>query len=141
MEFPDLGEACQLIDCKTLDFLPFICNYCRKVFCKHHFLAEAHKCGSVIVANNPEEQSARKNFTCSMVGCTTSDVVAMLCIKCRCHFCLNHRYHSCFDNSEEELAEARRQLCIQKERVAETFKKVSDQVGFIYILIFLILFY
>lgn len=128
MEFPELGETCQLADCKTLDFLPFTCNYCRSVFCKHHFLAEAHKCASVIVANVVE--SGAKNFTCSMVGCLTRDVVAMLCVKCRSHFCLIHRYHSCFENSEEELAEARRQLIIQKEKVAETFKKVSNQVCF-----------
>lgn len=31
--FPDLGDHCQHPDCHQLDFLPFHCDGCKKVFC------------------------------------------------------------------------------------------------------------
>ncbi|WOK94109.1 zinc finger AN1 domain-containing stress-associated protein 12 [Canna indica] len=42
--FPDLGEHCDLEDCKQLDFLPFTCNGCQKVFCLEHRTFKAHSC-------------------------------------------------------------------------------------------------
>ncbi|KAG6398260.1 hypothetical protein SASPL_139715 [Salvia splendens] len=42
--FPDLGSHCQKSDCHQLDFLPFTCNACHKVFCLEHRLAKSHEC-------------------------------------------------------------------------------------------------
>ncbi|KAI0510864.1 hypothetical protein KFK09_011474 [Dendrobium nobile] len=42
--FPDLGEHCQYDDCNQLDFLPFTCNGCRKVFCLEHRTYRSHTC-------------------------------------------------------------------------------------------------
>ncbi|KAJ0043917.1 hypothetical protein Pint_19404 [Pistacia integerrima] len=42
--FPDLGRHCQLPDCHQLDFLPFTCDGCQKVFCLEHRLAKSHEC-------------------------------------------------------------------------------------------------
>ncbi|THU58029.1 hypothetical protein C4D60_Mb03t09820 [Musa balbisiana] len=42
--FPDLGEHCQHEDCNQLDFLPFTCHGCKKVFCLEHRSYAAHVC-------------------------------------------------------------------------------------------------
>ncbi|GLU02015.1 hypothetical protein SLE2022_192880 [Rubroshorea leprosula] len=42
--FPDLGSHCQHSDCRQLDFLPFKCDGCRKVFCLEHRSYKSHKC-------------------------------------------------------------------------------------------------
>ncbi|KAI8541539.1 hypothetical protein RHMOL_Rhmol08G0069400 [Rhododendron molle] len=42
--FPDLGAHCQDPECKQLDFLPFKCDSCRKVFCLDHRSYESHNC-------------------------------------------------------------------------------------------------
>lgn len=44
MELPNLGENCQEQSCKTLDFLPFKCDCCGKVFCKDHYGYSKHNC-------------------------------------------------------------------------------------------------
>ncbi|XP_043725307.1 zinc finger AN1 domain-containing stress-associated protein 12 [Telopea speciosissima] len=42
--FPDLGKHCQHEDCHQLDFLPFKCDGCRKVFCLEHKSYKSHEC-------------------------------------------------------------------------------------------------
>ncbi|RWV92790.1 hypothetical protein GW17_00044801, partial [Ensete ventricosum] len=42
--FPDIGEHCQHEDCNQLDFLPFTCHGCKKVFCLEHRSYAAHGC-------------------------------------------------------------------------------------------------
>ncbi|KAL6520316.1 Zinc finger AN1 domain-containing stress-associated protein 12 [Orobanche minor] len=42
--FSDLGSHCQHSDCHQLDFLPFTCNSCRKVFCLDHRSYKSHNC-------------------------------------------------------------------------------------------------
>ncbi|XP_022884072.1 zinc finger AN1 domain-containing stress-associated protein 12 [Olea europaea var. sylvestris] len=42
--FPDLGRHCQNLDCHQLDFLPFTCNACNKVFCLEHRSYKSHAC-------------------------------------------------------------------------------------------------
>ncbi|XP_059294074.1 zinc finger AN1 domain-containing stress-associated protein 12 [Lycium ferocissimum] len=42
--FPDLGRHCQLSDCHQLDFLPFTCHACQKVFCVEHRSCKSHEC-------------------------------------------------------------------------------------------------
>lgn len=51
MEFPNLGEHCQETTCNTLDFLPFKCDACQKIFCKNHFNYNKHNCNSLSVKN------------------------------------------------------------------------------------------
>ncbi|ONK75371.1 uncharacterized protein A4U43_C03F16130 [Asparagus officinalis] len=43
-EFPDLGKHCSVDDCKLIDFLPFDCDRCKKVFCLQHRSYNTHKC-------------------------------------------------------------------------------------------------
>lgn len=44
MEFPDLGRHCSEETCHQLDFLPFNCDGCKKVFCLEHRTYKAHGC-------------------------------------------------------------------------------------------------
>ena len=42
--FPELGAHCQHSDCNQLDFLPFKCDACLKVFCLEHRTSKSHQC-------------------------------------------------------------------------------------------------
>ncbi|KAK7019793.1 zinc finger, AN1-type domain [Halocaridina rubra] len=44
MELPHLGQHCSEPTCRQLDFLPFTCNLCKKVFCVDHHKYDAHSC-------------------------------------------------------------------------------------------------
>ncbi|GMH18712.1 hypothetical protein Nepgr_020553 [Nepenthes gracilis] len=41
---PNLGKHCSVDDCKLLDFLPFTCDACRRVFCLEHRSYTQHNC-------------------------------------------------------------------------------------------------
>ncbi|XP_065885452.1 AN1-type zinc finger protein 2A-like [Dysidea avara] len=51
MEFPELGEHCAVASCSRLDFLPFTCDACQKVFCKDHHQYEKHDCQEAYTKN------------------------------------------------------------------------------------------
>ncbi|GKD69012.1 zinc finger AN1 domain-containing stress-associated protein 12 [Tanacetum coccineum] len=55
--FPDLGKHCQLSDCKQLDFLPFKCDGCEKVFCVEHRSYKSHECSN-------SDHNSRKVLVC-----------------------------------------------------------------------------
>ncbi|KQJ90117.1 zinc finger AN1 domain-containing stress-associated protein 17 [Brachypodium distachyon] len=42
--FPELGAHCDREDCNQLDFLPFDCDGCGKVFCAEHRTYRGHGC-------------------------------------------------------------------------------------------------
>ncbi|KAL3833208.1 hypothetical protein ACJIZ3_007944 [Penstemon smallii] len=42
--FPELGLHCQDPYCRQLDFLPFTCNACQKVYCLDHRSYKSHDC-------------------------------------------------------------------------------------------------
>ncbi|KAL0911461.1 hypothetical protein M5K25_019604 [Dendrobium thyrsiflorum] len=42
--FPNLGKHCSVEDCKLIDFLPFTCDCCDKVFCLQHRSYAKHLC-------------------------------------------------------------------------------------------------
>ncbi|KAL6070574.1 AN1-type zinc finger protein 1 [Balamuthia mandrillaris] len=44
MEFPSLGKQCSKRDCKQLDFLPFTCDACHRIFCLEHHKYKDHQC-------------------------------------------------------------------------------------------------
>ncbi|KAJ2027052.1 hypothetical protein IWW57_002783, partial [Coemansia sp. S610] len=43
---PGVGGKCQLDGCGVLDFLPVVCDACRKQFCATHGCAAAHQCSA-----------------------------------------------------------------------------------------------
>lgn len=61
--FPELGAHCQDPECNQLDFLPFTCDSCRKVFCLDHRSYKSHNCPK------PDHKS-RKVIVCET--CSTS---------------------------------------------------------------------
>ncbi|KAK6267417.1 hypothetical protein QUC31_018254 [Theobroma cacao] len=61
--FPDLGRHCQHSDCHQLDFLPFKCDGCHKVFCLEHRSYKSHEC-------QKSDHKSRKVVVCEI--CSTS---------------------------------------------------------------------
>ncbi|XVE83893.1 hypothetical protein DITRI_Ditri16bG0124900 [Diplodiscus trichospermus] len=61
--FPDLGKHCQHSDCDQLDFLPFKCEGCHKVFCLEHRSYKSHECPK-------SDHKSRKVIVCET--CSTS---------------------------------------------------------------------
>lgn len=54
MEFANLGKHCAEPSCKQLDFLPFSCSACNRIFCLDHRSFAAHKCPNVTDTYVPE---------------------------------------------------------------------------------------
>ncbi|KAM3363928.1 zinc finger AN1 domain-containing stress-associated protein 12 [Capsicum galapagoense] len=76
--FPDLGRHCQLSDCHQLDFLPFTCHACHKVFCVEHRSCKSHECPKA-------DFNSRKVLVCEIcsvsietTGCKNEDDKAIL---------------------------------------------------------------
>ncbi|KAF9193330.1 zinc finger, AN1-type domain [Haplosporangium sp. Z 767] len=44
MELPSIGKHCSDATCSQLDFLPFTCQYCKKIYCQDHWRLEGHNC-------------------------------------------------------------------------------------------------
>ena len=61
MEF-EIGKHCSEPTCKQLDFLPFKCRGCQKIFCLDHRTFESHSCTCV----NPLKD--RRALDCPLCG-------------------------------------------------------------------------
>ncbi|KXN87738.1 AN1-type zinc finger protein 1 [Leucoagaricus sp. SymC.cos] len=96
----DVGSQCSLDSCSTVDFLPILCNNCRKYFCKDHIHSTLHACPPS--AKKPEIQHDRLK-QCALEDChhlsldaySTAEVA---CTKCNQSFCVEHRHptsHKC----------------------------------------------
>ncbi|KAF3782417.1 Zinc finger AN1 domain-containing stress-associated protein 12 [Nymphaea thermarum] len=59
----DLGRHCQFDECHQLDFLPFKCDGCKKVFCLEHRTYGSHNCPKA-------ERRSREVVICDV--CSTS---------------------------------------------------------------------
>lgn len=127
MEFPETGKRCSIKDCKLLDFLPFVCEHCQAMFCKEHFHLISHEC---LKAKSPKpilEKSV--NFLCFKESCKETSPVEMPCIKCKQHFCLEHRYHGCLELSETEKIQKLKKWQIPKKQFAEAKAIVDKQIA------------
>ncbi|XP_053977087.1 AN1-type zinc finger protein 1-like [Hylaeus volcanicus] len=125
MEFPDTGERCSVEDCKQLNFLPFECNHCHDIFCKEHFHIASHKC-SGYRENVTNTKTKASSYTCSDESCKETSPIELPCIKCKRHFCLQHRYHGCLEYSNEEKTTKLKKWQIPKKQFAEA-KAIVDQ--------------
>ncbi|CAO3637703.1 unnamed protein product [Cunninghamella blakesleeana] len=63
MELPHVGKHCSLKDCSQLDFLPYTCYHCKKIYCQEHFKLDDHNC--------PIRQDP--NFDVRVVTCPVCD--------------------------------------------------------------------
>lgn len=125
MEFPDVGERCSMKDCNQLNFLPFKCDHCLNIFCKEHFQTDAHKCLN-FHENIVHSKVKGSNYICSDKCCKETSPIEMQCIKCKNHFCLQHRYHGCLEYTNEEKTTKLKKWQIPKKQFAEA-KAVVDQ--------------
>jgi len=121
MEFPTLGKQCAEESCKQLDFLPFKCEACGKVYCLEHRAVFDHNCTAAkdavvpscplcgapvavakgedpnikvdehISAGCPQQSKSHTN-TCSYPRCKKYEVVPVICKKCFKNFCFSHRF-------------------------------------------------
>ncbi|KAI9323073.1 hypothetical protein BX666DRAFT_1883048 [Dichotomocladium elegans] len=44
MELPNIGKHCTFDGCAQLDFLPYTCYRCKRIFCQEHFKLVDHHC-------------------------------------------------------------------------------------------------
>jgi len=121
MEFPTLGQHCSQEGCQQLDFLPFECAACKRIFCLAHSAYSSHNCTATSDARVPEcplcgapvpiakgddinakveqhisagcpQTKVQHTNTCSYPRCRKYEVVPVICKQCYKNFCLSHRF-------------------------------------------------
>lgn len=125
MEFPNIGERCSTEDCKQLNFLPSVCNHCQRIFCKDHFHVASHNCKN-FHDRFVHTKTKTTNYLCSDEACKETSPIEMPCIKCKKHFCLQHRYHGCLEYTNEKRTMKLKKWQIPKKQFAEA-KAIVDQ--------------
>ncbi|KAL8348184.1 hypothetical protein RB601_002635 [Gaeumannomyces tritici] len=112
-----IGHHCEAEYCNQLDFLPFLCQSCRKTFCLDHRTETAHKCAqegawaerrrqaSLARPSAGEGRMLRDSVTqkpCASPACKTvvgtGLVPGVHCANCNRDYCLKHRLkedHNC----------------------------------------------
>ncbi|KAM4689546.1 AN1-type zinc finger protein 1 [Discoglossus pictus] len=115
----DIGRHCGFEHCGQLDFLPFLCDGCSRVFCLKHRSRDSHGCPEVTTNNDCVKSEGDTLFPCKFKGCSGKELVQVLCPYCEKHFCLGHRHQS--DHECEKLE-------IQKPRMAATQQLVKEIV-------------
>jgi len=166
MEFAELGKHCEWEGCKQLDFLPFVCQACKKTFCLEHRESTSHRCTFFVSKEIPqcpicsqivhikegedpnrkvdehiaqgcpkELDNNQKYFRCSFARCKGTEVVPMICDKCKLNFCVPHRLpqdHECEKLVEEtqnkgsstNYAQLRKAI---RERIGNLMKQVASK--------------
>nr|XP_011416259.2 AN1-type zinc finger protein 1 isoform X2 [Crassostrea gigas] len=102
-EFPNLGEHCSLDGCKQIDFLPFTCTKCQKVFCLEHKFPDDHSCTEFKSDTPHVEYTGTRAYSCSFTECKARELMPVVCEKCSKNFCLGHRHQK--DHNCEKLVE------------------------------------
>ncbi|KAL3858582.1 hypothetical protein ACJMK2_008855 [Sinanodonta woodiana] len=123
-EFTSLGKHCSVPHCKQLDFLPFCCGGCSKIFCSNHRLEDSHDCTRENVIAPSGIYTGPKGYTCSLQGCINKELTPIVCEYCQKSFCLSHRHqqdHTCSKLVEERNAESSEQVT---SRTAEHVKHI-----------------
>ncbi|KKA27286.1 hypothetical protein TD95_003471 [Thielaviopsis punctulata] len=113
-----VGSHCEHAYCNQLDFLPFLCQSCRRTFCLDHRSETAHKCPhegawarrkrdaalskSSIGASTPIRDKVASERPCALPACKavigTALVTGVHCDTCVRDYCLAHRLkedHDC----------------------------------------------
>ncbi|KAF7456383.1 AN1-type zinc finger protein 1-like [Cryptosporidium felis] len=52
-EVEEIGERCSLPECSQIQFLPFECRLCKRMFCISHVGSEIHLCGELAEGARP----------------------------------------------------------------------------------------
>eukprot|EP01111_Echinosteliopsis_oligospora_P011450 TRINITY_DN3788_c0_g1_i2.p1 TRINITY_DN3788_c0_g1~~TRINITY_DN3788_c0_g1_i2.p1 ORF type:complete len:282 (-),score=41.39 TRINITY_DN3788_c0_g1_i2:13-858(-) len=119
MDLKTLGKHCENEGCNQLDFLPFECISCHKIFCLEHKSASAHHCSSSINVVAPVcpicdhvvpvklgddvniildahiakgcVKGGSNLHACSLPNCKTKEVAPLICKLCNQNHCVRHR--------------------------------------------------
>jgi len=97
----NIGNHCNVSDCKQLDFLPLQCNLCKKMYCKEHASYDAHTCvelGMLMADKSASNDATLQQFKCEFSGCNSRELVEVRCTLCGANYCFVHRHaadHSC----------------------------------------------
>ena len=75
-----IGQHCSISTCNQLDFLPFTCRYCNKVFCRHHKDITSHQCEQYErvaskLEGKPQHEIVR--YKCSFGDCKNTESVSV----------------------------------------------------------------
>jgi len=110
-EFPNLGKRCGVLICQQLDFLPFECIHCKKLYCLDHRTIDGHNCTEAPVAQEVDiskKPVGEQGPMCGLDGCKHSiESVNVFCSKCNSKYCLEHRHpfdHNCIGISNASIA-------------------------------------
>jgi len=95
-----LGQHCSLDICQQLDFLPITCQYCKKLYCKEHFLPISHQCPAPPPDKKDVSGAPPSRYPCSVEGCGKAELAPVFCPDCGIMICLAHRHQSDHNCSE-----------------------------------------
>ncbi|XP_073406692.1 AN1-type zinc finger protein 1 [Dendrobates tinctorius] len=115
----EIGQHCDVEHCGQLDFLPFVCDGCSRVFCLTHRSQDSHGCPELTTGSSSGQPEDSTQLPCTYTGCGAKELVEVLCPFCKKHFCLRHRHqpdHRCD------------QLEAPKQRMAATQQLVKQIV-------------
>ncbi|XP_053323961.1 AN1-type zinc finger protein 1 [Spea bombifrons] len=113
----DIGQHCGVEHCGQLDFLPFVCDACSRVFCLQHRSRDCHGCPEVTPIADCEKSGASTLYPCTYKSCSGKELVQVLCPYCEKHFCLGHRHQP--DHECEKLEIPKPRMCATQQLVRE----------------------
>lgn len=94
----DIGQHCSLDGCNQLDFLPFECDACLRIYCLDHRGRTAHGCTDVGSWKGNEPRKHLPSYQCSSTDCSKAELIQIICNCCLNQFCVAHRLpedHQC----------------------------------------------
>ncbi|XP_040289056.1 AN1-type zinc finger protein 1 [Bufo bufo] len=113
----EIGQHCDVEHCGQLDFLPFVCDGCSRVFCLTHRSRDCHGCPEVTSGGSSGQSEGSTQYPCSYTGCTGKELVEVFCPFCRKHFCLRHRHQP--DHECEKLEAPKPRMSATQQLVKE----------------------
>lgn len=128
----DIGTRCELSNCKTVDFCPFLCRDCNGTFCREHSRCDEHACPRDAVAPQAvidttwKRLNAKKRCQNPHRCRTRLGLSPFVCKECEGAFCTNHRFpedHDC-KGLEEMMARLR-----IREPIPVAEEKTEEQIA------------
>ncbi|KAM8966650.1 AN1-type zinc finger protein 1 [Pelodytes ibericus] len=113
----EIGQRCGVRHCGQLDFLPFVCDACSKVFCLQHRSRDTHGCPQVTTVNECEKSARSTLYPCTYKECSGKELVEVLCPYCEKHYCLRHRHQP--DHECDKLEIPKPRMCATQQLVKE----------------------
>lgn len=113
----DIGEHCQIESCNQKDFLPFLCDACRGVYCVKHSSRQSHSCPEQesVKGEFQESSGGSTSYPCTFHDCRGRELLPVICPHCEKHFCLAHRHQD--DHLCEKLETPKPRMAATQELV------------------------